>query len=98
MVAFQYADNAAAFCLDAQEALLFAEWPADILEHSSCAIVPATITSTTEEGNSANEASDVPYLFRGLRVRMGIHTGLPHAEYNPRTNSVDYFGPMVYMT
>ena len=96
MVAFQYADDAVAWCLETQGALLFANWPPDILEHPSCAVVAMPITITTEGGNSTNVVSDLPYLFRGLRVRMGIHTGLPQAEYNPRTNSVDYFGPMVF--
>jgi class 3 adenylate cyclase len=31
--------------------------------------------------------------FRGLRVRMGVHTGRPEAR--TRNNTVDYFGPMV---
>ncbi|TNE87090.1 MAG: hypothetical protein EP330_19145 [Deltaproteobacteria bacterium] len=31
--------------------------------------------------------------FRGMRVRMGIHTGEP--EVRPHNNMVDYFGPMV---
>ena len=96
MVAFQNAENALSWCLDTQEALLFAEWPPDILEHPSCAVVAIPNAITTEEGKSTNVVSDLPYLLRGLRVRMGIHSGLPQAEYNPRTNSVDYFGPMVF--
>ena len=112
MVAFQNAENALAWCLDTQEALLDTEWPEDILDHPSGAVVlmPASVTkeATANEGskathnitisNGGGKSESLPYLFRGLRVRMGIHTGLPQAEYNPRTNSVDYFGPMVYST
>ena len=85
MVAFRSADAALAWCLDTQKALLFADWPPVILQLNSCVTVamPAEINT------------DLLYVFRGLRVRMGVHTGFPQAEYNPRTNGVDYFGPMV---
>ena len=36
-----------------------------------------------------------PLLYRGLRVRMGIHTGEPRAQQDPVTGRMDYFGPMV---
>eukprot|EP00993_Chasmostoma_nieuportense_P005987 NODE_65_length_3545_cov_17.143944_g60_i0.p1 GENE.NODE_65_length_3545_cov_17.143944_g60_i0~~NODE_65_length_3545_cov_17.143944_g60_i0.p1 ORF type:complete len:1163 (-),score=361.05 NODE_65_length_3545_cov_17.143944_g60_i0:57-3521(-) len=35
------------------------------------------------------------WLWRGLRVRMGIHMGECHAVLDPITNRMDYFGPMV---
>ena len=85
MVAFQYADLAVAWCMEVQKNLLFADWPKDILDHPSCAAVPLPEGMIT----------DVPYLIRGLRVRMGVHSGFPEVQYNARTNSVDYFGPMV---
>ncbi|OLY81935.1 Adenylate cyclase [Smittium mucronatum] len=34
-------------------------------------------------------------IYRGLRVRMGIHVGTPLCEEDPITNRMDYFGPMV---
>lgn len=34
-------------------------------------------------------------IYRGFRVRMGIHTGNPSCEEDPVTKRMDYFGPMV---
>eukprot|EP00906_Rhabdomonas_costata_P011058 RCo015563 len=85
MVAFRSAVDAADWCMSVQETLLTAPWPQDILEQPSCCVVHMPDSSTTS----------IPYLFRGLRVRMGMHVGFPQPEYNPRTNGVDYFGPMV---
>jgi len=40
-------------------------------------------------------AEDGTLLYRGLRVRMGVHTGEPKAQVDPTTKRMDYFGPMV---
>eukprot|EP00659_Diplonema_papillatum_P010623 gene10623-16346_t len=37
-------------------------------------------------------------IWRGLRVRMGIHTGTPESTLDPVTGRMDYYGPMVNMT
>lgn len=34
-------------------------------------------------------------LYRGLRIRIGIHTGTPRCDTDPITGRMDYFGPMV---
>eukprot|EP00906_Rhabdomonas_costata_P017194 RCo024790 len=87
MVTFQDADSAVLWALDVQDELLDVSWPDDILRQKSCEVVYST---------EARDRDGYPaVLFRGLRVRIGMHTGLPEPEYNSRTNRVDYFGPMV---
>ena len=90
MVAFQEAPVAISWALDVQEALMRVHWPADILKEESC----TEVLREDANENCKGEGSE-KYLFRGLRVRIGIHTGMPELEYNPRTNGVDYFGPVV---
>ena len=87
MVAFQDASTAMIWALEVQDRLLDAEWSEDILQQESC-----------EQVLSSQPGPDgkTQLLFRGLRVRVGIHTGCPEMEYNPRTNGVDYFGPTVW--
>lgn len=67
------------WCLETQLELLKQEWPKEILEGP----------------DSAVEVVDGVEIYRGLRVRMGIHTGNPSAEPDPVTGRMDYFGPMV---
>ncbi|OMJ07784.1 Adenylate cyclase [Smittium culicis] len=43
-----------------------------------------------------SDINDVKKLiYRGLRIRMGIHVGTPLCEEDPITSRMDYFGPMV---
>jgi len=79
MVAFPSAIEAVRWCMDAQEVLLDAPWPEELLNEP--------------------EASEVKgpkgVLYRGLRVRMGVHVGEPERRLNARTGQVDYIGRMV---
>lgn len=34
-------------------------------------------------------------LFKGLRVRMGVHVGVPKVARDPMTGRVEYIGPAV---
>ena len=79
MVAFQEAASAVAMCLTMQERLQEAEWPESLNDEAV-----ADFAGTTEDG-----------CFRGLRVRMGVHTGTPNCQPDPVTGRMDYFGRMV---
>jgi predicted ATPase/class 3 adenylate cyclase len=78
MAAFATPLQAAWFCLRAQQGLLDADWPGEILEQE----------------NARSEEVDGAVLFRGLRVRMGIHMGAPDCRPDPRTGRMDYLGPV----
>jgi len=80
MVTFFRPVDALLWCLAVQKALLSAEWSEDFVR----------LTPAREELDSEGCK-----LFRGIRVRMGIHTGKPHCRRNPVTGRMDYFGPVV---
>ena len=62
---------------------------------SSTEDVVANILKSRTGG--AHSISEPPWLWRGLRVRMGCHVGEVDREYVPITGRVDYFGPPVNM-
>eukprot|EP01062_Namystynia_karyoxenos_P004160 TRINITY_DN11473_c0_g1_i1.p1 TRINITY_DN11473_c0_g1~~TRINITY_DN11473_c0_g1_i1.p1 ORF type:complete len:768 (+),score=216.11 TRINITY_DN11473_c0_g1_i1:77-2305(+) len=82
MVAFQDIMDALRFAQRAQLALVEVDWPKDLLDHPICQPVPLP-----DKGQG--------FLWRGLRVRMGIHFGPASVEVNPVTSRADYFGPTV---
>jgi predicted ATPase/class 3 adenylate cyclase len=80
MVAFPSVTEAVRWCLETQEALLHAPWPAALLAHPQAA----------EERGPQGQA-----LHRGLRVRMGVHLGEAECRVDERTGRADYFGRTV---
>eukprot|EP01064_Diplonema_japonicum_P039256 TRINITY_DN9797_c0_g1_i1.p1 TRINITY_DN9797_c0_g1~~TRINITY_DN9797_c0_g1_i1.p1 ORF type:complete len:1304 (+),score=235.24 TRINITY_DN9797_c0_g1_i1:35-3946(+) len=80
MVAFQRTESALHWCIESQRELMNTKWPEDLLRHEEAGV------QTDNEGN---------VVLRGLRVRMGFHTGEPDCEQDPVTGRMDYFGPMV---
>lgn len=60
--------------------LLKEDWPQELLE--------------SEEGREIRDENG-NVIYRGLRLRMGIHWGSPVCEPDPITGRMDYFGPMV---
>ncbi|AJF96990.1 hypothetical protein TW95_gp0256 [Pandoravirus inopinatum] len=79
---FARADAALDFCRTAQTALLDAEWPPHLLHHAD---------ACEETGGNADDA----VVFRGLRVRMAVHTGRVRATMDPLTRRYTYTGPGV---
>lgn len=75
-------------------ALLDADWPAEILE-SVHASVSTMEDPLTDNNSSTSSTGNKVLLYRGLRVRMGIHTGTPLHQLDPVTGRMDYFGQMV---
>jgi predicted ATPase/class 3 adenylate cyclase/Tfp pilus assembly protein PilF len=77
MIAFASSQNAVLCCLEIQRMLHQAVWPR--VKNS----VGVGAWYDTEENS----------VFRGLRVRMGAHTGDPMSEIDTVTKRRDYFGP-----
>ena len=80
MIAFADPLAAVIWTGEVQLKLLELDWPEELYTHPDAAI------HKNPEGET---------LYRGLRVRMGVHTGQPLAEEDPVTGRTDYFGPMV---
>jgi class 3 adenylate cyclase len=62
--------------------LLLLAWEDDILKLPYASEVKSSVDS--------NKA-----IFKGIRIRMGIHVGFPNCRRNPITGRMDYFGPVV---
>lgn len=80
-LAFQNVSDALEWCMEAQLELVQIEWPKALLNHPG---------SAEEWGDT-----DDRVLFRGLRVRMGIHFGHPRIVRDPITRRVEYIGPVI---
>eukprot|EP01065_Artemidia_motanka_P019510 TRINITY_DN2321_c0_g1_i2.p1 TRINITY_DN2321_c0_g1~~TRINITY_DN2321_c0_g1_i2.p1 ORF type:complete len:695 (+),score=153.67 TRINITY_DN2321_c0_g1_i2:1330-3414(+) len=81
MVAFSDVQLAVQFAVEAQRQLLATEWPLDLLQAPLC------------RGIDCSSAGGL--LWKGLRVRIGMHCGPVRVERNPVTHRCDYFGPPV---
>jgi class 3 adenylate cyclase len=80
-LAFSSPGDALAWCCDVQRALLDLAWPETLLDHPGAA----------EEWGDTDDR----VLFKGLRVRMGVHVGTPRILRDPMTRRVEYIGPVV---
>ncbi|KAG2436965.1 hypothetical protein HXX76_006480 [Chlamydomonas incerta] len=87
-LSFHDAVDAVNFCLKAQEKLMTVDWPKELVEHQRTATV--TVGDVTSNPDAAGKG---PPLIGGLRVRMGINTGVPDDIFlHDLTDHVDYRG------
>eukprot|EP00756_Hemistasia_phaeocysticola_P003460 Hpha_TRINITY_DN12254_c0_g1::TRINITY_DN12254_c0_g1_i1::g.17139::m.17139 len=80
MLAFEKVMSACAFSLAVQEELLRVDWP------TAFEMIPKTCGVNGTKGG---------LLWKGLRVRIGIHAGNARVERNHVTGRYDYFGGTV---
>eukprot|EP01116_Phalansterium_solitarium_P024053 TRINITY_DN868_c1_g1_i4.p1 TRINITY_DN868_c1_g1~~TRINITY_DN868_c1_g1_i4.p1 ORF type:complete len:618 (+),score=304.54 TRINITY_DN868_c1_g1_i4:531-2384(+) len=83
MLAFSDPKMAVKFTMATQEALVHAVWPE--------LIVNTKFACGEEDANGF-------LIFKGLRVRMGIHVGQPLCQTDPMSGRMDYFGRMVNLS
>eukprot|EP00667_Euglena_gracilis_P007636 EG_transcript_7721 len=77
MCAFSTTEDCAKFCAAVQHRLMEVKWPKLLYANTAACI--------EDDGAGA-------IIWKGLRVRMGFHTGEPSAQENPLTQRTDYFG------
>jgi class 3 adenylate cyclase len=104
---FQLAADALAWCCDVKQSLLEIEWPEALLEHPGAAeewgdtddrydhTPPKPIPAAADLLMVIATRSNLRVVFKGLRVRMGVHVGLPRMVRDPMTRRVEYIGPVV---
>ena len=90
-VAFHFAQDAMKWSLLVQERLLHLPWPKELLDHPAGAEV--------FEGEELSFCEGDHLLFRGFRVRIGIHSGVAKlSERNKATAKVTYSGKAPSLT
>ena len=74
-----------------QQALLTAPWPAALLAHPLACINTGKVTVTSQTHAQYLQPSDI--LFRGLRVRMGMASGVvERVHVHEVTKRVEFSG------
>ena len=107
MLAFKRVEDAAAFATALQLALqmssydgvqqithLYLDWIKDTGGGGDGRNAPATGTDTETQALTFPDMLD-PSLFRGLRVRCGMHCGLGKMRIDEKTKAREYFGEVV---
>ncbi|KAJ1736256.1 cysteinyl-tRNA synthetase [Coemansia biformis] len=100
MVSFPTVASALHWCLAVQVTFLTADWPQEIVDSPhGCPIhwppEDGQGGGDRRESSALGEEEGRLTIYRGLRVRMGMHFGSPVSEEDPITRRMDYFGPMV---
>lgn len=81
LFAFSTVSDAVLWSLEVQRRLMDVSWPHELeqAEPSATVLAPTSMRP----------------VFRGLRLCMGVHTGMPTCRVNPVTARMDYSGPPV---
>ncbi|WIA37804.1 hypothetical protein OEZ86_014669 [Tetradesmus obliquus] len=88
-IAFHDAFDAVCWSLAMQQAMLEADWPQALLSHEKAGVVYSSAADSSRPGQ---------LLFRGLRVRVAVSTGIPSMVYaHELTNTLMYAGPVTDM-
>jgi len=77
MCAFPSCVDATKYCIAVQRSLVDAKWPKEIYNNYAARV--------QDDGQGH-------IVWKGLRVRMGLHSGQPSSKENPVTTRTDYFG------
>jgi hypothetical protein len=104
-LAFSDINCALDWCGDTQRELLDVEWPAALLEHPCAAEewgdtddryrpIPGFLYISVDVGLTFGGCLG-RVMFKGLRVRMGVHVGTPKMVRDAMTRRVEYVGPVV---
>jgi len=107
MVAFKDVEPAARFALDIQTEFVGRDWGTedfdDVYKEVEAGIREEMAPSLGASNNNASAAfasadvTDGEYtrLWRGLRVRVGLHTGTGSIKLDPTSHRYDYYGTVV---
>ena len=88
--AFHEVSDACAFCLHVQRELMVQNWPKEIYEERRGGAVYMTAGETILSAQSVQ-------IFHGLRVRMGVATGVPsRVRQHKLTRRWEYMGEVVW--
>ncbi|WIA15920.1 hypothetical protein OEZ85_012668 [Tetradesmus obliquus] len=91
------------WCLLVQEALLWQDWPAAVLdrpgqlEHAATGLSPAAAAAAVTASAAAERDGCAPLLFRGPRIKMGVDCGIPQAVCPDHLGRADYHSNNINM-
>ncbi|AYU77777.1 receptor-type adenylate cyclase, putative [Leishmania donovani] len=94
MIACRSAHSAVSLACEIQTKLLKHDWGTEALDHAYCEFELARVDTLDDYEPPTARLSEEEYaaLWCGLRVRVGIHTGLTDIRYDEVTKGYDYYG------
>lgn len=97
MICSKSPENALMFALSLQKELMNGNWPQEMYNHHHCKIqeaYPPDVFGTLKRKKEIHK--DVQNcIFKGIRVRIGIHIGNCITKIDETSKRADYFGPTI---